>query len=333
MRILVTGGSGFIGTNLIEALIKRGDEVFDYSLTPPLKRSHDRYWTKGDLLDASALQKAFESFDPEQVIHLGARTDCDEQTTVEKGYRVNTEGTTNLLEAVRSCRSIRRILITSSQFVCGPGRLPQGDEDYFPHTVYGWSKVETERRTRAARLPVPWVIIRPVNIWGPWHDRYVREFWRIAARGLYVHPGGAPVIRTYGYVGNVVAQMLQALEAPESDVAGRTFYVGDPPDDIYHWANGFSRALRGRSAPRIPRPLLRLAGAIGDGIGACTGRPFYITSSRYRSMVTEYRTPMETSHAVLGRGPFSLEQGIAETVRWLRESNALARGTAAEAKA
>lgn len=322
MRIFLTGGSGFIGTHLVTALRDRGDTVIDYSLTEPLRAAHRAVWHPGDVLDAPALAAALREFQPEAVLHLAARTDCVEDTTVEAGYRANTDGTAHLLAAVRATPSVRRAVIVSSQFVCGPGRLPAGDEDYFPATVYGHSKVRTEQLTRAAGLACTWTLVRPVNIWGPWHQRYAREFWRIAARGLYVHPGGAPVIRTYGYVGNVVAQLLRVLELPPAVVQGRTFYVGDPEDDIFHWASGFCQALRGRPAPRVPRTLLRAAGRAGDLIGALTGRPFYITSSRARSMVTEYRTPIAASLAVLGRGPFSLADGIRATVAWLRSPDA-----------
>ena len=318
MRIFVTGGSGFIGTNLVAALWARGDTLCDFSLTEPLQPAHRCLWQRGDLLDAPALASALSAFRPDAVIHLAARTDCDEQTTVESGYRANTDGTANLLAALQAAPTVQRALITSSQFVCGPGRLPQGDEDYFPATVYGHSKVRTEQLTRTAGLRCCWTLTRPVNIWGPWHQRYTREFWRIAARGHYVHPAGAPVVRTYGYVGNVVAQMLRILELPENQVNGRTFYLGDPEDDIYAWASGFCQALRGRPAPRVPRPLLHAAGRAGDAITALTGRPFYITSSRVRSMVTDYLTPIAASHAVLGRGPFTLADGIRETVAWLR---------------
>jgi nucleoside-diphosphate-sugar epimerase len=65
-------------------------------------------------------------------------------------------------------------------------------------------------------------------------------------------------------------------------------------------------------------PILRTAGLAGDLITALTGKPFYITSSRFRSMVTDYVTPMDKTCALLGSPKFSLEQGVAETVTWLR---------------
>ena len=63
---------------------------------------------------------------------------------------------------------------------------------------------------------------------------------------------------------------------------------------------------------------LRAAGLAGDIITALTGKPFYITSSRYRSMVTDYITPMDKTYALLGKPKISLEQGVKETISWLR---------------
>ena len=258
------------------------------------------------------------AFSPDAVFHLAARADCDENTTVEKGYRANTDGTANVLAAIKATPSVRRAIIVSSQYVAGPARLPAGDEDYFPHTVYGQSKVITEQLTRKADLACCWTLVRPTNVWGPWHWRYPQEFWRIAAKGIYFHPGGAPVRRCYAYVGNVVWQMLRVLELPEEKVNRQTFYVGDEVDDIYGWANGFCLALCGRPAPKIPRLLLRAIALAGDAITAIRGKPFYLTSSRYRSMTSDYPTPMDKTFEVIGKGPFTLQQGIDETVKWLR---------------
>lgn len=319
MRLLITGGSGFIGTNLIDRAIADGHTICDLSMSPPLNPELIPNWIQSDIMNSNLLCEQVAGFAPDAIIHLAARAECDENTTVEAGYAVNTVGTANVLQAVRQCSSVQRLVITSTQYVCGPGRLPTHDEDYFPHTVYGASKVETERLTRQADLSCTWTIVRPTNIWGPWHQRYQREFWRIAARGLYVHPGRSPIVRCYGYVGNVVDQMLTILKSPAPVVDRKTFYVGDPPSDIYNWANAFCLALSGRSAPRIPRALLRTIAYGGDAISTITGRPFYLTSSRFENMITDYLTPMDSTYATLGPPRFSLEEGVEATVAWLRE--------------
>src|SRR5438067_13266823 len=140
MKLLVTGGSGFIGTNAIDIISADGTTILNYSLHAPLKPGHKRYWREGDILDPEATRAVFQKFQPERVLHLAARAECDENTTVEEGYKVNTQGTQNVLEAIRATPSVQRVIITSSQFVCGPGPLPKSDSDYFPETVYGESK-------------------------------------------------------------------------------------------------------------------------------------------------------------------------------------------------
>lgn len=318
MRILVTGGSGFIGTNAVEAWSKDGDAVLNYAIHPPLNPEQASYWRAGNILDPSATIAAFREFQPDRVLHLAARAECDENTTVEKGYRANTEGTRNVLAAIRATASVQRAIITSSQFVCAPGRLPKNDSDYFPETVYGQSKVITEQLTREANLPCCWTIIRPTNIWGPWHMRYRREFWRVVERGLYIHPGRKPVIRCYGYVKNVVHQIQRIFEADADLVRGQTFYLGDRPINLYDWTNGFSRALRGQEVRVVPRPIMHALALLGNIPAYLTGKPFLISSSRFRSMTTDYETPMERTFELLGENPYTLEAGIDQTVKWLR---------------
>jgi GlcNAc-P-P-Und epimerase len=318
MRILITGGSGFIGTNFIDEISHQANTILNYSLHPPLKAEHKQYWRAGDILDPAMTTAAFQEFQPDRVLHLAARAECDETTTVEEGYRANTEGTRNVLEAIRATPSVQRAIVTSSQFVCAPGRLPKNDTDYFPETVYGESKVITENLTREANLSACWTIIRPTNIWGPWHMRYRREFWRVLERGLYVHPGHQPVIRCYGYVKNVVYQIQRIFDTDVDLVRGQTFYAGDRPINLFDWVNGFSHALTGREARVVPRALMRALAVLGDIPSRLTGKPFVINSSRLRSMTTDYLTPMERTFELLGENPYTLEAGIKETVEWLR---------------
>jgi nucleoside-diphosphate-sugar epimerase len=317
-RVIVTGGSGFIGTNLISCLLDEGHEVLNLDKDKPLNASQAGLHHQVDILDEAALHSAFDSFRPQWLLHLAARADCDENTTVEQGYKANTVGSANVLSAAATCKSLERVLVTSSQYVCRPGHEVSGDEDYNPHTVYGWSKVETERAVRRASLNCPWIIVRPTNVWGPWHMRYRRQVWRAIRRGFYLHPGGPPIVRSYGYVGNVARQMVGLMTANVKQIDGRVFYVGDPPRDLSDWVNGFSRALRGNSVTVVPRSFLRAMGMTGDIISRVKGSEFFIHSSRYRSMVTSDVAPMAPTYALLGPSPISLDNGVGETVHWLR---------------
>lgn len=316
MRILITGGSGFIGTNLVAHSLARGDEVLNIDWMAPLNPHHHSVWRKVSILDLDKMTGVMQTFRPQWVVHLAARTDCDEQTKVELGYRVNTEGVRNVLSAIRETPGIERVIITSSQYVCGPCYLPRHDEDYAPHTVYGQSKVVTEQLTRQAGLDCCWTLIRPTNVWGPWHMRYRREAWRVIRRGLYLHPAGAPVVRAYGYVGNIVYYIQRILDAPRSYVDRCTLYLSDPPEDIYRWSNAFSLAICGRPARKVPRWILRGIGYVGDVIIAL-GIKFPLSSARYRSMTGDYIISMNKTYDLLGMPPVSLEEGVRDTLCWL----------------
>ena len=314
-RLLVTGGSGFIGTHLVSRALDDGWRVLNFDVRAPLVETQRDHWRQGDLLDAAAVEGVFSEWRPTAVVHLAARTDSDAPRLED--YRVNTEGTANLLAAAKGHPGLQRMIVTSSQFVVRPGRRIRDDRDFDPHTVYGESKAISERLTREAGLTCIWTIVRPTNIWGPHHPRYPHEFWRVLERGRYVHPGRRPVIRAYGYVGNVVDQMMRILDSPAELVDGRVFYVGDRPIELLEWVNGFSRALTGREARIVPRWLVRTL-ALGGDIIKGLGLPAPIFSSRYRSMTEDYTVPMEPTLEAFGAPPYSLEEGIAETVRWLR---------------
>jgi nucleoside-diphosphate-sugar epimerase len=314
-RLLVTGGSGFIGTNLLLRLASGPAIILNLDLKPPPVAALGASWCSCDITDEAATHRAIVGFAPHYVLHLAGRTDMTGTTLAD--YAANTAGSRNVVKACRAAGSIERFILTSSQFVCGPGPLPAGDLDFRPHTLYGESKVVTETELRALDPGFVWSIIRPTNIWGAFHPRYPQEFWRILRRGLYLHPAGCPVIRSYGYVGNVVEQTLALLGAPSDSVHRGVFYVGDPPGELLDWVDGFALALTGRRVRQVPIAVLRTIALMGDFMEALVGRA-PLTRSRLRSMTENYPTPMDPTFALLGPPPFSLAEGIAATTAWLR---------------
>jgi len=98
------------------------------------------------------------------------------------------------------------------------------------------------------------------------------------------------------------------------------FYVSDPPIDLFDWANAFSLELTSRPIRVAPRALLHGLAIVGDGVVALGGK-FPIFTSRYRSMTENYVTPTDKTFEVLGPPSFSLEQGVKQTVSWLRSTS------------
>ena len=315
-RILVTGGSGFIGTSLVESLVRDGLTVLSLDCSPPLNREHRPCFRQIDLLDAKAVTEAFAEFRPDHVVHLAARTDLDSDTVLAD-YAVNTDGTVNVLNAAAEAGTVQRMLVTSSMLVCKLGYTPSGDTDYAPDTMYGRSKVETERITRERDPDFDWALIRPTTIWGPYHLRLRDEFFRLLRKGLYVHPAGRPCRRSYGYVGNAVHQIRRLLTAPSDKMHRKTFYIGDPAIELGEYINGFSLKLIGRPARSAPYPIMKAAALCGDILSAAGWKSVPLTSYRLGNMTRDNVLDMAPTLEVTGPNPYTLEQGIEETVAWL----------------
>ncbi|HEV8515000.1 MAG TPA: NAD(P)-dependent oxidoreductase [Cyclobacteriaceae bacterium] len=320
MRIIITGGSGFIGAYLIDDLMKIGGyEIVNIDDVEPRDKIHIPFWKQVSILNKEKMFEVFHEFQPECVVHLAARTDTDPLNSM-KDYISNTEGTANVLSAIKACRSIKRVIITSTQFVHQRNGMPKHDEDYAPHTVYGESKVITEKLTKEANLDCCWTIIRPTNIWGPRHPRYPKEFWRVLKMGRYFHPGYEPVVRSYGYVGNVTNQIIQILSKEPNDVNKKVLYVGDAPINLYDWTNGFSLSLTGNKVRIVPRFFVKTLALVGDILSVLKLK-FPITSSRYKSMTEDNPVPMDETFKLLGKPKYSLQHGIAETINWLKSQD------------
>lgn len=315
-KVLVTGGSGFIGTHLISKLLTVTSEIINYDISPPNLREHNEFWFRGDLLDRSCLENLIAEKKPNVVVHLAARTDTEGEALED--YAVNTVGTRVLLECVEKAKCVRHVLLASTQFVNQSPTTPENDVDFAPHTVYGESKVLTELLLRDGVFSGYWTIFRPTNIWGPWHPRYAVEFWSVLAKGLYVHPRGPTVIRSYGYVENVVEQIVGLVLLGGERCHEKVVYVGDEPILLQDWVNAFSLALRGRRVMLVPRVVLSIMGKIGDALKFASLR-FPITTSRYNSMTTSNAISMAETFELVGSPTHSLEEGVSRTVEWLEE--------------
>ncbi|OGU33891.1 MAG: hypothetical protein A2068_07250 [Ignavibacteria bacterium GWB2_35_6b] len=314
MKILITGGSGFIGTNLIEKLLLREDKILNLDIRQPKIHSHFAYWQKCNLMNYDELEKIVKGFGPEHLIHFAARTDVEGKHIDD--YSINIIGTKNLINAL-IITDVKRVIFTSTQFVHQNHGTLLNDDDYAPHTIYGESKVEMEKLIKKSDVSFCWTIIRPTNIWGPWHPRYPYEFWKVLAEGKYFHPDAQNVFRSYGYVGNVVWQIEKILELPEEKVNKKVLYVGDRPIELYDWVNGFSNALIRKDVRKVPKSLVKSLALFGDLLKSVK-IPFPITSSRYKSMTSSNPVQMDKTFELLGDPSYTLKEGIAETVDWFK---------------
>lgn len=319
-RLLVTGGSGFIGTNVIEFYEKHGATILNLDIAAPMLRGQDKYWIEVDILDAELVDKAFDDFKPTHVLHLAARTDLDEEKDI-KGYTVNIEGVGNIVNASKNCDSVQRVSIVSTMFVCEPGHTPTSDVDYCPHTIYGQSKVMTEKITRDAGLESVWSIIRPAVIWGPYHERLRHGFFSILGRGLYFHPGNTRAAKSYGYIGNSVYQIDRVFEAEKDSVDKQVFYMADEPINLLDWGAEFSQQLIGKKLRKMPYFLMKLIAYGGDVMVKLGYKNFPMTNFRLHNMTCDNIVPTERMNEVAPNPPYTYQEGIKVTVDWLKSVN------------
>lgn len=315
-RVFVTGGSGFIGTNLIESLVQAGHEVANFDSTYPRNPQHARFFQEGDLLDRTRLCAATKDFKPELCVHLAARTDLDGSSVGD--YAANTVGVKNIIAASQSVDSVSRILFASSRYVHRTEVFPIHDEDYSPFTPYGESKVESERIVRSSGLEIPWAIFRPTSIWGPWFRIPYRTFFDTVRRGVYVHPRGRRISKSYGYVGNVVHQIMQFLSVDASKIDKRTFYVSDDENmDVLEFGRLIQKSFGAPPIREVPLVVLQGLAIAGDVLKKVGVSNPPITSFRLSNLLTPMDYDLSLTKEVAGPAPYSLGTGVELTVEWI----------------
>ena len=113
--ILITGASGFIGTNLIELFEEIGYRFVNYDKADATKPNQHKYWHEGNIMDKEALAAAFDKFKPTIVIHLAARTDTLSDKLED--YIENTEGTENVVNEIMRHDYVKHALFASTKYV------------------------------------------------------------------------------------------------------------------------------------------------------------------------------------------------------------------------
>lgn len=234
-RILVTGGAGFIGANLVRMLVEQGARVTvldDFSAGP---RSHLQALpievVEGSILDRELLSRMVCASDG--VVHLAAQTGVPGSITdPRRDCELNVLGTLNLLEA---CRSVNhggkppRFVFASSNAPLGRQPPPATEEKApLPISPYGASKLAGEGYclAYAGSWGLPTIVLRFGNVYGPWcahKGSVVAKFFRdISSTGRITLEGGGTQTRDFIYVGDLCCAIVLALEA---SVSGEVFQI------------------------------------------------------------------------------------------------------------
>jgi len=128
--------------------------------------------------------------------------------------------------------------------------------------------------------------------------------------------------KSYWYGGNVAREYRALLEAPTEQIHRETFYLADyEPLALRDSADRFQEALQAKPIVTLPEPVARMAAKAGDVINALGLRSFPFNSFRLNTILTEYRFDLSKTRRVCGDLPYTLGEGVAATVDWLRRES------------
>ncbi len=316
MKVLITGASGFIGTNLLEDMLEKGYEVLNIDFNEPKIKDRNGVWKNIDIIEYEPFEKAVLEFNPDYIVHLAARTDLDGKTVED--YKANTVGVENLMKIVEKLPDLKKIVIASSKFVTENGYKIKDQFDYCPHTIYGESKVITEKNVWANKPHCDWCIIRPTSIWGPFFGVPYRNFFDLVMKRMYFHIGHIECHKTYGYIGNAIYQIEQLLFNETLDENNKVFYIGDEPAyEINEWADEIANEL-GFKVPTMPVWFVKCLAKFGDFLGLF-GIHFPMQSFRFGNMTNDGVNDMSNTYKIAPEMPFTRLEGTKTTINWIKE--------------
>jgi UDP-glucose 4-epimerase len=243
-RILVTGGSGFVGAEIVATLAARGDSVvaFDLRSSRRLDALLDQYknvsFVAGEIVEWPNIAAIVQEFQPESIVHcaaiVGVRASLD---TPIQTMRVNVEGSMNVFEAMRLF-GVRRVVHMSSEETYGHFQSERIAEDHPQHPLmaYGVSKVTVEQlgQSYAQRYGLEVLNVRACWVYGPGlpRARVPNTLIEAAAAKRPLHlPGGADFRVDHTYIDDIVDGTIRVLDHK------------DHPFDAYHISSGSAASL------------------------------------------------------------------------------------------
>lgn len=242
MKVLVTGGGGFLGKAIVKLLLERGDQPcsFSRSIHPQLQQLGVEQLF-GDLNDADAVLHAVEGC--ECVFHVAAKAGV--WGDFSEFYQSNVVGTKNIIDACRRY-NVQRLVYTSSPSVVFDGRDMEGVNEavaYPPHfeAAYPQTKAQAEQLVIAANdQSLATVALRPHLIWGPDDNHLVPRILARAKAGALRRIGQKKCLVDTVYIDNAAKAHIQAADhlSPSSKVAGKCYFIAnDEPLPLWDIVN------------------------------------------------------------------------------------------------
>jgi nucleoside-diphosphate-sugar epimerase len=316
VKALVTGATGFIGSHLVEYLLRHGAAVTCLARTPGRLRWLDPAKVgiiEGDCADPELGSRLPDDVD--WVFHLAGITktlDPDEY------YRVNGFGTANLGAALARRRPGTRLVYLSSLAAAGPsmnGHPLRECDTPCPVSHYGRSKLEGEKALTALGEAIAWIIVRAPVIYGP-RDRDLLPFFQLAKRRLAPRLGGRRFL-SLCYVDDLVCSLHLAAQRGRP---GEIYYVAEEsPRSWEEILDAMAEALGVRPVTvPIPPAFLPFAAAVWEGIARLTGIQPLLNRDKAREIRQQFWVcdPRKASRELGFATSVPLRLGTQRVVEW-----------------
>ena len=327
MRVLVTGGSGFLGSWIAEVLARQGHEVRALvrktSNTTFLESLKGVELVYGSVENARSVEDAMAGV--EAVVHSAGLVKA---RSVAEFHDVNVQGTVNLLESAKKrARGLRRFVHVSSLEVSGPSRdgraVPISQEE--PCTAYGRSKLAAERAVLARKDDLPVVVLRPGAIYGP-RDQEILEAFKSIARGLMPTVAGGSALGVFIHARDCAELCVRAIDA---DVAtGSVYFAVDATGPVSQadFLAMIEAALGTCAKIRVSLPgsLLKAVSHGVQAFGVVTNKAVMLTPEKASMLLRDFVCDGAATREAFGWEPaISLRDGVRATAVWYREQGLL----------
>ena len=328
-RVLVTGGTGFLGQHLVRGLCQQGQEV--RVLVRPGRNPHTvsvgrTEVSYGDVLDRSSLSIALR--DVSTVFHLAGRLHMPGVTLAEY-EQLHVEGTRNLLTACLEVDPLPTVVHCSTTGVIGPTGPEPATEDTpsisGPSTSYEHSKALGEQLaiTLAQQHGLPLVVARPSLVYGP-GDLHLVGWFRAIQKGYYRVVGRGDNLLHPIYIDDLIAGLIRCAQIPAA--VGRVYQlVGPKPIAIKELAAAIACAV-GRRLPgwHLPLPLAYAVAIVLESLPGLPPDALPLTHSRIAFMTESRAYCGALAQTELNFIPqIDLETGLQRTVAWYRSEGLL----------
>lgn len=314
-RFLITGGSGFIGTNLCEYLYGKNIAYKNIDIAEPKMDRQKKNWEKIDIQKHKELRKVMLSFKPDIIINLAAQTDTT--LTDQVSHKVNYLGIVNIIKVLDETKLNCIVIHFSSMLVNDLGTPETKLQQLNSTSWYGRMKAFAEIQLNKS-TGINYCILRPTSIYGPHMGSPYYELFRMSQRRFSPPYPRNMGLRPFGFVGNLITQ-VEHVVSNFSKYNGKTLYLMDRTDLNVKIITNKIRAVLGLRRPvTLHNFVFKIFALLGD-ILLYFNKNSPLTSARYKNLITSQFIPNELNVELDSNEKTSLDDGIRATIDWIKD--------------